>query len=489
MRRFITFVLLVLVTASSFGAESFRRRLLFAKAAAAADAGPAIYWPLDESGAVDRVPCIGTGTLTSGTKPNSNTGKISNAVTNVAASSQYLAVADSSTTSMGANQDFSIACWVWMNSTGIGTTQPFVSKDSGTDEYWLGFINGVGINFRFWDAGGTQRDCSSVSASYTANQWYHIVMTHTASDDKYYIYVNGSLDNTITQTGDPRDSTSDFEVGHSSNAGAYLDGAIDELGVWKRALSSTEVSNMYSGGSPDANDRPPGCSTSSTLNTGLTAYWKMDEASGTRVDSGSNGQDLTDTTTVPSTTGKISNGGAFEFDDGEHLTHTDSPTLSVSDQDFTFVCWVNMESKPAFNGGIISKEGAGDANNDEYGLYWNATSDRFEISAGNGSAATIVTANTFGAPSTATWYMLIFGYEAATDTLFISVNNGTADTGSLNPGPFNSNGDFLLGGRTFQPLFAFDGVIDEVGFWKRLLTSGEKTEIYNSGSGKTCCPF
>src|SRR5678816_4721336 len=101
------------------------------------------------------------------------------------------------------------------------------------------------------------------------SQWYHIVMTHTASDDKYYIYVNGSLDNTITQTGDPRDSTSDFEVGHSSNAGAYLDGAIDELGVWKRALSSTEVSNMYSGGSPDANDRPPGCSTSSTLNLSL----------------------------------------------------------------------------------------------------------------------------------------------------------------------------------------------------------------------------
>jgi hypothetical protein len=31
----------------------------------------------------------------------------------------------------------------------------------------------------------------------------------------------------------------------------------------------------------------------------------------------------------------------------------------------------------------------------------------------------------------------------------------------------------------------WNGMVDEVGFWKRVLTPAERAEIYNSGAGKT----
>ncbi len=229
----------------------------------------------------------------------------------------------------------------------------------------------------------------------------------------------------------------------------------------------------------------------SSLNTSLISYWKMDEASGNRADSGGSSQTLTDTTTVPSATGILNNGGDFEFSAPENMAHADSAALSVADQDFSLTCWVKLESKPAFDGGIISKQGVGDNANDEYGLVWDGSTDRFNFTGGNGSSAGTVTASTFGAPSTATWYFIACGYDAAANNLWISVDDGTVDTAGFSPGPSDNaaNGAFTVGGKTFNVGFAFDGVIDEIGFWKKKLSAAEITTLRGGGTPPACCPF
>lgn len=227
---------------------------------------------------------------------------------------------------------------------------------------------------------------------------------------------------------------------------------------------------------------------SSTLDDGLTAYWKLDEASGTRVDSGANGQDLTDNNSTGSATGKINLGGDFEFASLNYLSHADSATLSLgADTDFTFSCWVNLESKPAFSGGIICKNGdAGDAA--EYLLRWDA-GDSFIFAVGTGSANQLVAASTLGAPSLATWYFIVCWHDSTANTVNIQVNNGTADNAAWSGGTVDGGNEYRIGAYSFNPGFAFDGIIDEVGFWKRVLTADERTELYNAGAGKTCCPF
>lgn len=226
----------------------------------------------------------------------------------------------------------------------------------------------------------------------------------------------------------------------------------------------------------------------SSLLTGLAAYWKMDEASGTRADSTANAQTLTDNNTVTSAAGKVSNAGDFELDNTEYLSHVDSATLSMGDVDFTIAGWVKLESKGAFDGGIVVKDGVGIANGAtcEYGLLVDtAAQDRFRFCVGNNTTFTNVSANNLGSPSLATWYFIVAWHDSVNNEIGIQINNGTADTVTYNNGSFNGSSDLYIGSMPGSAARALDGLIDELGIWTRILTAGEKTTLYNSGNGTT----
>ena len=227
---------------------------------------------------------------------------------------------------------------------------------------------------------------------------------------------------------------------------------------------------------------------SSTLNTGLTAYWKLDENSGTRVDSGSNGQDLTDNNTVLFGTGKISNAADFEYDNDEYLNRADSATLSLStDTDFTLALWFKSEGEAAFQGDLISK--CTDNGNEaaEYRVLAYDSLGNIGFIVGNGSTGAALTSGT--APSSGTWYFVVAWHSSTDNKLYLQINNGTPAEAAWSGGTQDSGSAFVMGARAYNTGFAYDGLIDEVGFWKRVLTSDERTELYNSGNAKTCCPF
>ena len=221
---------------------------------------------------------------------------------------------------------------------------------------------------------------------------------------------------------------------------------------------------------------------SSSLLTDLAAYWKLDEASGTRVDSTANAQDVAETGTVASATGILSNGADIEFGTAAYLSHADSATLSLgADTDFTFSCWVKLESETGWRGGIIAKNG-GDDNTDEYLLEYEASGiQRWRFKVANGTSSQTVA---WGSqPSTATWYHIMVWHDSANDQIALVVNNGTPVTAAWTGGTQNGTAGFYIGTMSYNQGFRFDGIIDEVGFWKRLLTADEKTTLYNGGTG------
>lgn len=226
-------------------------------------------------------------------------------------------------------------------------------------------------------------------------------------------------------------------------------------------------------------------SISSTLNTSLISYWKLDETSGTRVDSEPTGtaQDLTDNNTVTSSTGILGNAGQFTSANSEYLNRSDSADLSVGqNQPFTVAGWVYLDTKSSTMA-FVSKYGTGTPR--EYRSRYNNGSDRFEATFYNGGGFAIVTADTFGSPSTSTWYLFAFGYDGS--SAWISINGGAKDTATGGIGADDSTADFEIG--TVSSGSYWNGRVDEVGFWKKSLSATELTELYNSGSGKTCCPF
>jgi hypothetical protein len=214
--------------------------------------------------------------------------------------------------------------------------------------------------------------------------------------------------------------------------------------------------------------------------TSLISYWSLDEASGNALDAhGSNV--LTDFTgAIGTAAGKVSGARDFEASSSQFFYCFSNASLICGDIDYTITCWVNLESKGSPTTRLLVCKYS--AANFEYAVIYDSGTDRFAFYAGSGS--TKVDANTLGSPSIATWYFIVSRYVASTNTISIQVNDGAVDSqGSITAVTGASN--FMIGYRDDGGTSYMDGLIDEVGFWKRELTSGESTELYNAGSGRS----
>ncbi|HEY7118821.1 MAG TPA: Ig-like domain-containing protein [Tepidisphaeraceae bacterium] len=83
-------------------------------------------------------------------------------------------------------------------------------------------------------------DISSVGASVLAlGAWTHLATTYDGANLR--LYVNGTLVRTKAITGNVTSSTSPIRIGGDSVWGEYFNGLIDEVRVYSRALSLTEI--------------------------------------------------------------------------------------------------------------------------------------------------------------------------------------------------------------------------------------------------------
>lgn len=219
-------------------------------------------------------------------------------------------------------------------------------------------------------------------------------------------------------------------------------------------------------------------STHSTLPTNLVSYWKLDESSGTRVDShGSN--DLTDNNTVLSATGIINNGADFEATNSEYLSITDA---SQSGLDITGDLSISMWMKPESWSGQdfwIGKDSIS-AGGRSYIISTTDTYLLFDASSNGTSAVEKISAHGM---STGTMYHVVLTYNASAGTAYFYVNNskGSQMTG-FPTSIYNGNADFTIGAYGAPGNYS-DGVVDEVGIWSKELTDSEVSDLYNSGSG------
>src|SRR3990167_2024195 len=209
-----------------------------------------------------------------------------------------------------------------------------------------------------------------------------------------------------------------------------------------------------------------------TLLDNLIAYWKLENVS----DSTGTITDLTNNATVTFTAGKILNAGTFASASSQSLSHASEANLQTGDIAWTFNFWVKLTDKVA-NQAFIYKGDAADSVL-EYIVYLDQAGDRLILNvAGTGG-----TANNFGSPPTGTYFMVTVIHASAGGAITIQVNNGTANSAAGVTGISDAN--LFRIGRSGAGSYA-NGQIDEVGFWKRALTAGEITELYNGGNGLT----
>jgi hypothetical protein len=217
-----------------------------------------------------------------------------------------------------------------------------------------------------------------------------------------------------------------------------------------------------------------------SLLNNLISYWKLDEASGNAVDAhGSN--TLTAVNAPGSTSGKIGNARTFNGSN-QYFSIADNASLSTGDIDFSISYWVWFNNFANIQD-VVAKDNQA-AGGREYLTGFNTVDSRLRFVVFNsGGSATSVSATSFGALTSGVWFFVVCWHDAVNNVLGISVN-GTSDTVSYSGGVLDGNSSFAIGARpAATPAVHTNGRIDEVGFWKRVLTSGERSDLYNSGNG------
>lgn len=212
----------------------------------------------------------------------------------------------------------------------------------------------------------------------------------------------------------------------------------------------------------------------------LVAYWRLEEASGTRTDEQGT-VNLTDNNTVTQATGLQGNAADFDSANSEYLSATDPSQMEFIDEDWCMNFWVKFDTFTS-NRDLVTKYSTSGANR-EYMLRYNNSTSRFQFFvSNNGTSTTSVSADTFGVPSTGTWYMIYAYHDSVNNEIGISVNNGIIDTAAHSTGMNQGTADFMLGYRASGAYH--NGQLDEVGLWFKVFSAANLTWMYNSGSGR-----
>jgi hypothetical protein len=127
----------------------------------------------------------------------------------------------------------------------------------------------------YWDCGdlsGFDRINKLAIVSEYEGQWNHWAFVKNATTGIMQIYLNGSLWHSGTGKTKPIEIAS-LVVGKSADYGFNYKGSIDELVIWKKALSASEIANWMN--SPVNSNHPQ--------YSNLVAYYPMNEGTGTLV--------------------------------------------------------------------------------------------------------------------------------------------------------------------------------------------------------------
>ena len=214
--------------------------------------------------------------------------------------------------------------------------------------------------------------------------------------------------------------------------------------------------------------------TSSPLLNALVAHWPLNEASGVRSDA-HGASHLTENNTVGQAAGKLGNAAQFIAANEESLAIADNAALSMGNLDFTLAGWVYFNTLDPC--GVLGKWSPGPVL--EYLLHFDGTNLRFYVSPDGSSSVSITNSQAIGSGA---WYWFMAWHDAGANTINLAINNNTPASLSHATGVFDGTAAFSLA-RNEEGLSWLDGRLDSVSVWKRILTAGERTQLYNSGNG------
>lgn len=384
------------------------------------------------------------------------------------AGNQYLVAADNPAVH---GPSYTVGGWFRLDSS--GGVQCFVCKPVGP---------GTSDSFALFASGGTLYFAASTAASdHSAStgvapavgQWFHFAETYDAATQTATAYVNGVASGTINTAvefdGQPLYIGADTDNGPPQT---FLNGAADEVQVYNRALSPTEIAAIYNAG---GNGQCAGC----VALQGPPSTWIKGE--GDASDSSGNGNNGTlagGANFAPGIVGQALNlSGNLQY-----VNLGDSASLRPSS--LTIDAWVNLNFVSFTTQHVVARQVNGSFYN-SYVLYTvNGQLNAFVGDAGNN-------------PSTLTgpnlplnsWHHVAFTYDQATrqQVMYVDGQVVASNTTGVSAIAYDSSPTLIGADNEGNGITDFwDGQIDEVQIFPRALSPAEINGIYCGGARGTC---
>jgi len=387
---------------------------------------------------------------------------------------------------------FSISTWIKLSTLPASTYGYLILSKSPNNFSGSGYGLLYGTNypsyapvtgFNLFKAGIKDQP---IAYTMSTGVWVHIVAVQSASS--WQLFINGSSIGTFSNSDAYQSSAGrNLRIAGDSTYPYVkpIDGLIDDVRIYNRALSASEIKQLYNmGGSKLATSQ---VNTAGTLKSGLVGYWTFDgkdtpwtsaTAATTRDLSGNNNTGtLTNmnqrSSVVPGVAGQ-----GLNFDGvDDYVMISDNDSLDFGTGNMSVCAWVKTSS--AFNDSrnIFDKD-MPEVGNPSYLLYIDGGNARFILGTSGGDYVAVSSTNV----NDQQWHYICAtrnsGSANGVKIYIDGIQNGSMATDN---GGTVSNAEDVYIGRFDGASGAFPGLIDDVRIYNRALSASEVKQLYNMG--------
>lgn len=150
------------------------------------------------------------------------------------------------------SDDFTVCMWHYPHSA---WESALFSKENGATGNGFDFRYTSGNKYQFYSSGSgaTRRIQVLTNNTFSTGTWRHVCFVYDGSQSAtgILIYVNGSSQAFTTQFNTSSEDwtvANNFKIGAWDNLTTYTRSKIDEITIWNDNLTSTEIGQLYNGG-------------------------------------------------------------------------------------------------------------------------------------------------------------------------------------------------------------------------------------------------
>lgn len=369
--------------------------------------------------------------------------------------------------------DLTIEAWIYIDPLASGEMYLVQQRESSTTNGQYVFKINSDLSLDFWDYNGSAFGFNENLTSgliLSKGTWTHIAVSANNTTNEAYYDINGKLERTENRIGSQvsYNGVLDFNIGRDGrDFNKYFKGKIDEVRIWTVARTEAEINvNMLKELVGDE--------------TGLAAYYKMSNGSGTSIsndktpgsyDLGIGGATWKASGSLAGSRQALDFDGTEEVDSYDYISIPHNASLNMGTGNFTYEFWVKKDVS-GVRYDIISKEATNE--NNDLSILISESNQAVIYTKGTTTTHSVTSISTVPIN---VWTHIAGVREGNTLRVYI---NGILDNTSTGTAQDITNTNVMLFGANFTNTLIhtgyLNGQLDEVRIWNVVRTADELRE-------------